>query len=292
MNTPLNVLVVDHFNNVAALVIAELRQGGFTPTYKRVENAQEMREALNDKKWDIIISSDDMPNFSAIGALNILEEDGEDIPFILVCEAFREGSAVDAMKRGAQDYMIKGNLKRLVPAVRRELQDVAIRNEYIEDEERIYHDMHYNSVSDLPNRTLFCEQMKKAMLTSVRSHEPLAVLIIKLEQFQLVNNALGSIRGDHLLKQVGLRLQKMMDTADTVAHFGGTIFATLLPEAEVEYAIRTAKRLIAAMVSPFITENLPISLTGNVGISRFPEHGQIPIPLSRGHRLLCLRQYS
>lgn len=288
MNIPLNVLVVDHFNNVATLVIDALRQGGFAPTYKRVENAQEMREALNDRKWDIIISSDDMPNFSAIGALKILEEDGEDIPFILVCESFREDSAVDAMKRGAQDYIIKGNLKRLVPAVRRELRDVAIRNECIEDEERIYHDMHYNSISDLPNRTLFCEQMKKAMLTSRRSHEPLAVLIIKLDQFQLVNNALGSIRGDNLLKQVGLRLQKSMDTTDTVAHFGGTIFATLLPEAEVEDTIRTAKRLLAAMGSPFITENLPISLTGNVGISRFPEHGSDPNTLIQRAQIALL----
>jgi len=288
MSTPLNILVVDHFNNVSSSVLAELRKGGYAPLHKRVETAQEMREALHNTTWDIIISSDDMANFSAVSALNILKENEEDIPFILVCEAVREDAAVNVMKQGAQDYFLKENLKRLVPAVKRELQYVAIRNEYIEDEERLYHDMHYNPVSDLPNRTLFCERMQKAILTSRRSGDPLAVLIIKLDQFQLVNNALGSVRGDHLLKQVGLRLQKYMEAADAIAHFGGTIFATLLPEAEIEETIRTAKRLIAAIGATFMTENLPISLTGNVGISRFPEHGSDPNTLIQRAQIALL----
>ncbi|MBI3598164.1 MAG: GGDEF domain-containing response regulator [Nitrospirae bacterium] len=276
MGIPLNVLIVDHADSNASLMLVELRKGGFAPTHKRVGNAEEMRAALNSDQWDIIISAHDMPNFSALAALNVLAEHGEDIPFILVSDANREDSAVEAMKRGAQDYIMKGNLKRLLPAIERELREAAIRHERQQDEDRLYHSMHYDHVSDMPNRTLFCEQMKRAILASRRSSDPLAVLVIKLNQFQQVNNALGSIRGDNLLQQVGQRLQRCRDGSEPIAHFGGTTFAILLPEAEVEEAIRTAKRLLKETESPFMTENLPISVTGNVGVACFPEHGSDP----------------
>lgn len=276
MSTAINVLIVDHSHSNVVLVLDELRQGGFTPTHKRVENAQEMRTALKDKKWDIIISADDLPNFNAFSALNILEENEEDIPFILISGGIHEDFAVEAMKRGAQDYIMKGNLKRLIPSVERELHAAAVRNERIEDEEQIYHYQHYDPVSNLPNRRLFCEHLQKAIVVSRRSSDPLAVLIIKISQFQQVNNALGSARGDNLLQQIGQRLQKTMDDAETIAHFGGTTFAMLLPEAEVEQTIRTAKRLLAATESPFINENLPISVAGTIGIACCPEHGSDP----------------
>jgi len=276
MSTPLNVLVVDPSSSNVSLILAELRKGGFTPTHKRVGNAEEMRTALNSHQWDLIISAHDMPNFSVLSALNMLEEHGGDIPFMLVSDIGHEDAAVEAMKRGAQDYVMKGNLKRLVPAVERELQEAKIRNERKEDEDRLYQSMHYNHVSNLPNRTLFCESIKKAILVSRRSADPLAVLVIKIDQFQKVNNALGSSRGNHLLQQVGQRLQRCMDTPDAIAHFGGTVFAARLPEADMEEVIRTAKRLLKETESPFITEHLPISMTGNIGVARFPEHGSDP----------------
>ena len=276
MSNLLNVLVVDHSDSNTLLILGELRKGGYTPAHKRVGNAEEMRAALKSQEWDVIISAQDMPNFSVFAALNILEEHGEDIPFIIVSEANRENAAVEEMKRGAHDYIMKGNLKRLVPAISRELQEAAMRNEHQQDEERLYHTLHHDRVSDLPNRVLFCERMERAMLTSRRSRDPLAVLIITLDQFQKINNALGSIRADNLLQMVGLRLQSCMDGSDTIAHFGGTTFAILLPEAEVEETIKTAKRLLKETESPFSTEGMPISVTGNIGVARFPEHGSEP----------------
>jgi len=272
----INVLIVDHSSSHAALVLAELRKGGYMPTHKRVENAQEMRFALKETLWDIIISSDDLPNFNALSALGILEENEEDIPFILISGGVHEDFAVEAMKRGAQDYIMKGNLKRLVPAIERELRVAAIRNEHTEDEKRLYHDIRHDPVSGLPNRTLFCEWMEKAILVSRRNTSPLAVLIMKLDQFQQVNNALGPARGNAILQQVGLRLQKTMNTPESIAHFGGTTFAALLPEADMEDTIRTAKRLLKETELPLITEHLPISVRGNVGIAHFPEQGLDP----------------
>ncbi len=276
MGISLNVLIVDPSEGNALLVLAELRKGGYTPAHKRVDSAEEMRGALKSKEWDIIISAHDMPNFSPLAALNVLKEGGADLPFILISDVNREDAAVEVMKRGAQDYLLKGNLKRLIPVIERELQEAAIRHERQEDEERLYHHTHYDLVSDLPNRMLFCEQMKGEIVKSLRSGDPLAVMIIKLDQFHNINNVLGLTRGDNLLQQIGQRLQKCMDSADAIAHLGGTTFATLLPEAEVEEVIRTAKRLLKETELPFIAEHLPISVTGNVGIARFPEHGSKP----------------
>lgn len=243
-NPPLHVLVIDHSQSNATLILDELRKGGYTLVYKRVENAKELCAALNDKKWNIVISADDMQSFSLLSTLNILDQNEEDIPLIVISGGVHEDFAVEAMKRGAHDYLLKGNLKRLVPAVERELREVAIRYEGVEEEKRLQQYIYYDPISALPNRKLFCEHLQNGILESRRNRDPLAVFIIRINHFQQVSNALGLERSDSLLKQIGKRLQKSMDDPDAIAHFGGTTFATLLMEGEVEETIRTGKRLL------------------------------------------------
>jgi diguanylate cyclase (GGDEF)-like protein len=276
MGQSLHVLIIDHASGNASLIVAELSKGGFKPVHKRVENAKEMQAALEDTNWDLIISADDLPDFNAFSALRLLAETDADIPFILISGGVHEDFAVETMKRGACDYILKGNLKRLVPLVERELREAVMRHERIQDEEQIKQYRYYDAISNLPNRTLFCEHLQKEILASRRNHDPFAVLIIKINQFQQIRNALGSVRGDQLLQHIGQRLKKSVEDPDTIAHLGGTTFATFLPESDVEDAIRTAKRLLVATESPFTTDHLPISVTGTIGIARCPEHGSDP----------------
>jgi len=87
-----------------------------------------MVEALTNKQWDVIISDYKMPGFSGIKALEIMNEFDMDIPFILVSGTIGEQLAVEAMRKGANDYLMKENLSRLVPAIERELKESKIRN--------------------------------------------------------------------------------------------------------------------------------------------------------------------
>jgi len=124
---PLRVLVVEDSEFDARMLVGLLRAGGFEPEFERVETAGAMREALGQVPWEVILADYNLPEFSAPEALEMLQESQFDIPFIIVSGGIGEDTAVAAMKSGAHDYLMKGNLARLVPAVERELRDAAVR---------------------------------------------------------------------------------------------------------------------------------------------------------------------
>ena len=122
MSEPLRVLIVEDSPDDALLVADELRRGGFDPIFERVETAASLASALNGKSWDLIISDFSMPGFDGPAALALYQTTSLDIPFICVSGVMGEESAVEMMKAGADDYVMKSNLSRLGPAVRRELR--------------------------------------------------------------------------------------------------------------------------------------------------------------------------
>ena len=127
MPRPLHVLIVEDMEADAALTLHALQKGGFDLTYERVDTEEAMRAALNRGSWDVILSDYTMPRFSAPAAFMILKETELDIPFIIISGTVGEETAVSAMLLGVQDYLIKGKLARLVPAVERELREAADR---------------------------------------------------------------------------------------------------------------------------------------------------------------------
>jgi signal transduction histidine kinase len=127
MGATLRVLIVEDSESDTGLIVRDLERAGYVPIHERVETAAEMRAALERSEWDIIIADYSMPRFDALSALRILQGSGRDIPFIVVSGAIGEETAVEMMKAGAHDYVMKGNLARLVPAVRRELGDTEVR---------------------------------------------------------------------------------------------------------------------------------------------------------------------
>ncbi len=128
MISHLRVLIVEDSEDDAFLVLRELRRGGYTLDYVRVDTPVAMRAALDRQSWDIVIADYNMPAFSAPEALKLLQSRKLDLPFIIVSGAIGEDIAVAAMKAGAHDYLIKGNLTRLVPAVERELREALERH--------------------------------------------------------------------------------------------------------------------------------------------------------------------
>jgi PAS domain S-box-containing protein len=124
---PIRVLIIEDSEFDARILVNTLRQGGYDPTFRRVDSADAMKEALGTQAWDIVLSDYNMPDFSAPAALKVLQDSGLDLPFIIISGGIGEDVAVAAMKAGAHDYLMKGNLARLAPAVERELREAAIR---------------------------------------------------------------------------------------------------------------------------------------------------------------------
>ena len=127
MGKPLRVLMVEDSEDDALLVLRELRAAGYDPTHERVDTAAALEASLDRHPWDVVIGDYSMPHFSGTAALAILRERGLDIPYICVSGTITEELAVAAMKAGANDYVTKGLLKRLLPAIERELSDAQAR---------------------------------------------------------------------------------------------------------------------------------------------------------------------
>jgi CheY-like chemotaxis protein len=124
---PLHVLLVEDNADDAFLLERHLRKNGFDPHISRVETAAEMHDALAHSTPNLVLADYNLPNFSGPEALQIVKSGGFDIPFIMLSGAMSETTAVESMRAGAQDYVTKQNLSRLVPAVERELKEAEDR---------------------------------------------------------------------------------------------------------------------------------------------------------------------
>lgn len=127
MGTKIKLLLIEDNEDDSILEICMLQNGGFDVEYTRVETEEEMRNALKEKQWSCVISDYSLPRFSGLLALQIFKESGLDIPFILVSGTIGEEIAVEAMRAGAHDYIMKNKLMRLVPTLERELKETEIR---------------------------------------------------------------------------------------------------------------------------------------------------------------------
>src|SRR5712691_11969363 len=121
MDTSLRMLILEDSEDDAALLVDRLQRGGYDVSFDRVDTPEALDAALDKKNWYLVISDYSMPHFSGLDALSLLRAKGSDLPFIFVSGTMGEETAIAALKTGAQDYLIKTNLKRLVPAVQREL---------------------------------------------------------------------------------------------------------------------------------------------------------------------------
>jgi signal transduction histidine kinase len=128
MGIPLRVLVVEDSEDDTAMLVRELRLGDYDVTFERVDSPQAMSRAL-EKDWNVVMGDYSMPHFSGTGALKLLRQKGLDIPFIFVSGTIGEETAIASLKSGAQDYIMKGNLRRLLPSVRRELEEAEQRRQ-------------------------------------------------------------------------------------------------------------------------------------------------------------------
>lgn len=137
MARPLHALIVEDSEHDCAFLLRALRQGGYKVEYKRVDTAEDLREALRERAWDCVISDFSMPGFSGISALEIVREKDRNVPFIFVSGTMGEEVAVEAMRVGAQDYVLKGSLARLLPAIDRELAEAEIRREHRQSEQKL-----------------------------------------------------------------------------------------------------------------------------------------------------------
>jgi diguanylate cyclase (GGDEF)-like protein len=269
---PLRVLQVEDTEDDAVLVERALSRAGYDVFARRVETADALRRELDQAEWDIVIADYTMPGFSGTKALSIVREQHPDLPFIFVSGTIGEDTAVAAMKTGAHDYIMKGSLLRLAPAVERELREAAVRRERHIASQRVAYLAYHDSLTDLPNRALFLDRLQQAVLRSHRDEKGLAVLLIDLDGFKEINDALGHHAGDVVLQEVAARLRGALRASDTVARLGGDEFAVLLPATDINRAELAARKVLHDLQHPFVADGRPLMVSASIGIAGSPWH--------------------
>src|SRR5260370_36578779 len=128
--------MVEDNEDGAELLLRELRRGDFEVVCERVQTCSAMAAALARGPWNLVVSDFSMPEFDALRALAVLKESGVDLPFIVLSGTVSEQNAVDALRAGAHDFINKGKLARLLPAIDRELREARVRKAQREAEQR------------------------------------------------------------------------------------------------------------------------------------------------------------
>jgi len=271
-NQHIRLLIVEDSEDDARLLYSELTQTNSNITYARVDCAEDMRAALLDSEWDIVISDHSMPRFSSLEALDLLKECGKDIPFIIYSGDVSEHVEVAAMCSGAQDSIVKGKFARLLPAMEREIHGAAVRRAKEQADAHVHKLAFYDSLTGLPNRNLFCDHVSRKLLQA--EGQSVTIYILDIDRFLRVNNCFGHKIGDALISRIAQRLQECVPEDGMVARSGSDEFAVFLGNASSDQQARAAAEHIREAFSrPFVEGALEFHISLSIGIVASPRDG-------------------
>jgi diguanylate cyclase (GGDEF)-like protein len=289
--TPLRLLLIDDSEDDAALVVRELSRAGYAVSSQRVDTPEALASALTSQRWDLAIADYSMPRFNGAAALALLREHDAELPLIFVSGTIAEEEVVTAMRTGAQDYVRKGDLARLVPTVERQLREAAGRLPRPHVAAQLVHLAYHDALTDLPNRVLLHDRLRQAILASQRTRKPLAVMVLEIGGLDAIVDAHGRYVGDRVIQHAATRLRALLREGDTVASLGAQQFALMLPGTDAAGAELTARKVLQEVGRSIVLDDRSLSVSVNVGIVSVPEHGTNPDELlQRGERALRVAQ--
>lgn len=251
MRNNIRLLIIEDCEDDKELLLLHLKRGGFDVECHQVETEEELVKALDTQPWDLIISDYSMPGFDGISALRTVQATDLDIPFILISGAIGEEIAVEAMKAGASDYFMKGNLTRLIPAIKRELKEAKNRAEHrrIEQQRQRLEQLVQQSLNEIyifDSRTLKFEYANKSTLRNLGyTHE------------ELLNFTPLDIKKEYTETRFRLALQPLFDgikQSVVLNTFHQRKDGTEYPvEAHVQFIEEDNRRLLASTVLDLTT---------------------------------------
>jgi diguanylate cyclase (GGDEF)-like protein len=242
------------------------------PDSFQMRHVSTMREAvihLAKGEVDIVLLDLGLPDAYGIESVRLAHAAAPGIPLIVLTSLDDEALASEAMKAGAQDYLIKGQVEnRALPRALRH----AIESHRIQAETEFL--AHHDTVTNLPNRLVLNDRVSQAIRLSRRRKTVTAVLFLDLDRFKYINDSLGHAIGDQLLKSVSLRLLASVRDSDTVTRQGGDEFVILLSEmAYPQDAAKSAKKILLSLAAPHFLGGHELHIDGSIGISVYPVDG-------------------
>ena len=191
-------------------------------------------------------------------------------------EGFWEGEVWNRRKDGSE-LILDESVVAITDEHGKVQHHIIVANDITErkrSEERVHHLAHYDTVTDLPNRTLLQDRLGQAIAQAEREHKHVGVLFLDLDRFKNINDSLGHHLGDRILRAVAERLGSVLRDGDTVARLGGDEFVLVLPGLRMpEDSGIVAEKLFSAMNHPFELEGHHLTVTPSIGVSVYPGDG-------------------
>lgn len=264
--TTLEILLIEHSGDVKALIEQRLEKAGYRAHLERVDTRTALRDALKRKRRDVVFSDFSLPNLQSIDALKIVREFDPDLPFIVISGTIGEERAVQLINHGAQDYVLKNNVRRLIPALERALKDVQLRREHRLAQQRIEHLAYFNALTRLPNRHRLIEDVDRRLGEGAA----LALLIVTLTNLREVNGALGYGKGDQIIREAAERLQELKVKEMELYHLHGNEFALLIASTDKTQIESIAQQALRALAPHYRSAGYRVHIGARMGIVASP----------------------
>lgn len=272
-NNELNLLIVDDCEDDVFLLLHTLSKGGLQFDYNHIETLEELDEAL-DQHWDVVITDHHMIGFTSEQVLDLVRSKNPSLPVVIVSGEIAEDLAVSEMHRGAQDFVMKDNMARLIPVILREHRQHQSHQAHKKTEENYRFLRYHDNLTNLVNRKEFENRVAEALEEIKVSRDTHVLMLLDLDQFKVVNDTCGHIAGDELLVKTTNVLKSCIRERDTLARMGGDEFGILLTGCHKEGALKVANTIRQKVKdSRFIWEDKPFEVTISIGMVEVNEYG-------------------
>lgn len=271
---PLKALLVEDVESDALLLLHTIKRGGYQIQHKIIETKEALMDSMAER-WDIIFCDFSMPKMTGLEALKIVRGCDDDVPFIFVSATIGEDVAVEAMRNGAQDYIMKDNLKRLLPAIQRELNEFQTRMAHKKAEQRLQFLTRHDTLTGLPNRFRLMEELDQVINAHDGSKDIVAIIYLDLDRFKTINDSLGYEAGNQLLKKIAERLLNCVGRRGLAARLAADEFAILLPSMQsISEVANFAQTVYYTLQIPFTIYGFQMFYSASVGVSIYPQDAE------------------
>ena len=248
-------------------------------------------EMILEYKPDLVVSDITMPHMDGHDLVKTLREKHsqfDDTPFIFLSALADSTDVLDGMRLGADDYLTKPiDFDLLLGKIETSLRQVERMR--ARKEQQLAYMAHHDVLTDLPNRVLLDERLKQALQLAKRGQN-FAVLFLDLDRFKSVNETLGHMVGDELLKAVAERLRGCIRETDTIARMGGDEFAIIQALSQQPQDARAlAQRIVEEIKPPFDLKNHQVVIDTSIGITVAPDDGTVSDQLLKNADLALYR---
>lgn len=217
---------------------------------------------------DVVLLDLSLPDCRGLAGLRELASKAPRVPIVVLTEREDQAVAIEAIRNGAQDYLVKGENDPL--RLHRSLCYAIERKAF---EARLAERAHFDQLTGLVNRALFEDRLEHAIARARRVQSRIALLFIDLDGFKAINDSLGHATGDEVLRFVAEKLRCCVRESESVARLGGDEFTILLdPIDDAAAAAVAAGRIISAMKVPLSIDGQRVEVTASIGVALFPDH--------------------